>query len=196
MFKSDTLPQDISQHFLPMGISVTKVWWPRHIDALFNKVPHFEGFYKDIKIRFCLPASDIDGYDYEIKTYHPTNLKLGLTLAKFPGRWKKFFSPPVRKSLLARKITLWDKDLRCWAVHRDKAQALLGQGKVKEAIGEVLEAIKGYRQPFLIVDDKKISLRFDDKLPSQGVLDALCRLNTILVRGSNVLDSEVLMVNS
>lgn len=180
ILRSDTLPVDISQHFVSMGVNIVKVWWPRHTSSIFNKVPHFDGLYKQVKIRFSIPDSDIEPFNYELKIYHPSDLGLGLTLAKLPGGWKTFFSHPVRRSFLARKITLWDKDLRCWAVKRGKAQALLAQDRVKVAIWELLSSIKEYCTSFLIIDDHKSLLKFSGHLPSQSILDRLCEASVSL----------------
>lgn len=183
MSKNNTLPKEIPQHFLPMGVNIVKVWWPRHVDSVFGMVPYFDGLYRVFKMRFSVPDGDADFYDYELRIYHQRPLRLGLALAKFPSKLKTFLSRPVRKSLFARKIRLWTEELRCWATQKERAEMLLQQPKIQEALVELLGIIKEYGNPFFVIDDRKISLKLDDRLPEQELLNSMCRISALLVEG-------------
>lgn len=170
-----------------MGVEFTKIWWPRWIATVFGKTPHFEGIYLGQRIKFVQRDPEESPYEYQLTLYHPRALNLGLLCVRRVSFGRRFLSPPVRKSLLARRIRLEEESgVDCWAYDREHTEDLFREKEVREAMRYVLGVLERHGEVAFRFDDEKMVLELREGLPDAQTLSAMAGLSSTLANARSI----------
>ena len=143
-----------------LGISFKRRWGSEGSSGkinLFGVGPYFEAPLGDSCLSYLVAPAGASGPAVRISIHHPRSLRVGLCY--------KFNLMPLfriqdwreQKSLLARRVPTDDERVKCWAVRRQRARALLEQPDFKMTLSSLVGLLE-QTEGALVVRDARITV--------------------------------------
>ncbi len=173
-----------------LGIQFTRKWGTEGglgRISILGRGTYFESLYKDLRLTYSeIISEDGECLGSRISLHHSRPLSLGLH-CKF-NLSLLLSSPDYRdyRDLLAKRVNTPDTALKCWAVEREKGEALFRDSNFTNRLTELLDCLKKNDSALVLNDQRIIVIVPDETLITRDLLEMVYNLSTSIIKSGLV----------